>query len=295
MTIATLSSLLVRTSLFALVASLGMASSWRDVVWLFRSPALLVRALLSMQVLTPLFAVAMAATLPLHPGVKVALVLLSLSPVPPALPGKELKVGGNRPFAVSLLVVSALFSIAVIPASLSFLTDITSYTLGIAPMAVARLVAESVFIPLAVGMIIAAINGELGLRISPVISKVAMGLLVLGILPPLIVTLPAMGMLLGDGTLVVCAALCVAALLFGHLLGGPNRGDRTVLALSTAMRHPAMAIALAKANFSDEPLVVPAILLYLLVAVVVRVPYLKLSVRRQAEWVPGGRAPVARR
>jgi bile acid:Na+ symporter, BASS family len=290
MTIAALSTLLVTTSLFGLVASLGMASSWRDVVWLIRSPALLVRAILSMQLLTPLIAVGMAATLPLHPGVKIALVLLSLSPVPPALPGKELKVGGNRPFAISLLVLSALLSIAVIPASLSVLNDVTSYTLGIRPMIVARLIAESVLLPLAAGMIVGAINAELGLRISPVVAKVATGLLILGILPPLIVALPAMGMLLGDGTLVVCAALCVAALLIGHLLGGPDRGDRTVLALSTAMRHPAMAIALAKANFADEPLVVPAILLYLLVAVVIRVPYMKLSVRRQAEWVAGRRA-----
>ena len=290
MTIAALSTLLVRTSLFALVASLGMASSWRDVVWLFRSPGLLARTLLSMQVLTPLIAVAMGVTLPLHPGVKIALVLLSLSPVPPALPGKQLKVGGNRPFAISLLVVSALLSIAVVPASLSLLSDVTTYTLGIAPLAVARLVAESIFVPLIVGIIVGAINAELGLRISPIVAKGATGLLVLGILPPLIVALPAMGMLIGDGTLVVCAALCVAALLIGHLLGGPDRGDRTVLALSTSMRHPAMAIALAKANFADEPLVIAAILLYLIVAVVVRVPYLKLSARRQAEWVAGGRA-----
>jgi BASS family bile acid:Na+ symporter len=290
MTIATLSSLLVRTSLFTLVASLGMASSWRDVVWLIRSPALLVRTLLSMQVLTPLLAVAMALTLPLHPGVKIALVLLSLSPVPPALPGKELKVGGNRPFAVSLLVVSALLSIAVIPLSLSLLNHFSTYTLGIEPIAVARLVAESVFIPLAVGTSVGAISGEFGLRVSPIVAKAATGLLVLGILPPLIVALPAMGMLLGDGTLVVCAALCVSALFIGHALGGPNRGDRTVLALSTAMRHPAMAIALAKANFADEPLVIPAILLYLIVALVVRAPYMKLSVRRQAEWVARGQA-----
>jgi bile acid:Na+ symporter, BASS family len=79
-------------------------------------------------------------------------------------------------------------------------------------------------------------------------------------------------------------------MLIGHLLGGPASGDRTVLALSSAMRHPAMAIALAKANFSHEPLVVPAILLYLIVAVVVRLPYLKLGERRRAEYVTRGEA-----
>jgi bile acid:Na+ symporter, BASS family len=290
MTIAMLSTLLLRSSLFALVAAIGMASSWRDAIWLVRSPMLLVRAVLSMQVLAPLFAVGLGVTLPLHPGVKIALVLLSLSPVPPALPGKELKVGGNRPFAVSLLIVSALLSIIVIPTSLGILNDITTYTLGIQPAAIAMLVAESIFIPLGVGMIVGAISLEFGLRASPIISKVATVLLLVGILPPLIAALPAMGMLLGDGTLVVCAATCIAALLFGHLLGGPDRGDRTVLALSTSMRHPAMAIALVQANFADEPLVMPGILLYLLVAVVVRIPYLRLSVRRHAEWVASHRA-----
>jgi hypothetical protein len=36
MTIAMLSTLLLRSSLFALVAAIGMASSWRDAIWLVR-------------------------------------------------------------------------------------------------------------------------------------------------------------------------------------------------------------------------------------------------------------------
>jgi bile acid:Na+ symporter, BASS family len=287
MTIAELASLSIGTSLFALVASIGMASSWRDATWLVRSPGLLVRSLLSMQVLAPLLAVALAATLPLHPGVKAAIVLLSLSPVPPALPGKELKVGGNRPFAVSLLVVSAVLAIAVIPLSLELLEDVSTLSLGIEPSVVAKLIGSSVLLPLGVGMIVGSIAPELGLRASPYVAKAGTGLLVLGLVPPVIVALPAMRALLGDGTLAVSTVLCIAALATGHLLGGPDRGDRTVLALSTTMRHPAMAIMLAKANFSDEPLVVPAILLYLIVAAVVRVPYMKLSARHRAEWVAG--------
>jgi bile acid:Na+ symporter, BASS family len=285
MTIETFSLLLIRASLFALVVAIGMASSWRDATWLLRSPGLLLRSVLSMQVLVPLIAVLLAAKLPLHPGVKIAIVLLSLSPVPPALPGKEMKVGGNRSYAVSLLVVSAVLAIAVIPASLRLLSDVTTYTLGIAPMAVAQLVATSILIPLAVGMIISAFALEFGRRASPILGKLGMVLLLLGIVPPIVSMLPAMGALIGDGTLAVCAVLCLAAMLVGHALGGPDRGDRTVLALSMAMRHPAMAIALAKANFSHEPLVVPAILLYLIVAVVVRLPYTKLSARRQAAFV----------
>ena len=290
MTIAEVASLLIRTSLFAVVVSLGMASSWRDATWLVRSPALLLRSVLSMQVLTPLLAVGLAVALPLHPGVKAAIVVLSLSPVPPVLPGKELQVGGNRPFAISLLTVSALLSIVIIPASLALLNAFSPLSLGIGASVIAKLVATSIFIPLVVGLLVGALAPEFGLRASPFVAKAGTGLLVLGILPPLIVALPAMRGLLGDGTLAVCAVLCLSALLIGHLLGGPDRGDRTVLALSTAMRHPAVAIALAKSNFADQPLAVPAILLYLIVAVVVRAPYLKMSVRHRAEWVARGEA-----
>ena len=290
MTLETISLLLIRASLFAIVASIGMASTWRDAVSLLRSPSLLLRSVLSMQVLVPLIAFLLATRLPLHPGVKIAIVLLSLSPVPPALPGKEMKAGGNRPFAVSLLVVSAVLAILVIPASLRLLSDVTTLTLGIAPMTVARLVATSILIPLAVGLIVSGFALELGRRLSPMLAKIGMVCLLVGIIPPIVAMLPAMRALIGDGTLAVCAVLCIAALFIGHLLGGPDPGDRTVLALSSAMRHPAMAIALAKANFSHEPVVVPAILLYLLVAVVVRLPYMKLGVRRRTEHVARGEA-----
>ena len=124
MTIETLSLLSIKASLFAVVVSIGMASTWRDTTWLLRSPGLLLRSVVSMQVLVPLLAFLLATRLPLHPGVKIAIVLLSLSPVPPVLPSKEIKVGGSHAFAVSLLVVSALLAIVVIPASLRILSDV---------------------------------------------------------------------------------------------------------------------------------------------------------------------------
>lgn len=290
MAIETVSLLLIKVSLFAVVVSIGMASTWRDATWLLRSPGLLVRSVLSMQVLVPLVAVLLATQLPLPNGVKIAIVMLSLSPVPPVLPGKQIKVGGTHAYAVSLLLVSAVLAIAVIPASLRLMSDVSPLTLDIPPMVVAKIVATSILIPLVVGLIIATFALEFGRRASPIIAKIGMICLLLGIIPPIIAMLPGMRALIGDGALAACVVLCVAALLTGHLLGGPDRGDRTVLALSSAMRHPAMAMALAKANFSNEPLVVPAIMLYLIVAVIVRLPYTKLSARRQAEYVAGGEA-----
>jgi BASS family bile acid:Na+ symporter len=61
----------------------------------------------------------------------------------------------------------------------------------------------------------------------------------------------------------------------GHLFGEPDPDSRVVLALSTACRHPALALAIAGANFPDERRVLAAILLYLLLNVLLTIPYIK--------------------
>ena len=55
-----------------------------------------------------------------------------------------------------------------------------------------------------------------------------------------------------------------------------------VLALACATRHPAIALTIATANFPNEKLVPPAILMYLLLSAITVTPYLKWS-KRQTE------------
>jgi BASS family bile acid:Na+ symporter len=79
--------------------------------------------------------------------------------------------------------------------------------------------------------------------------------------------------LVGNGSIVAMAAFVVIGLAVGHALGGPSAEHRLVLALSTASRHPAIALAIAKANFPDEPHLGATIILYLLVSLLIGVPY----------------------
>ncbi len=75
------------------------------------------------------------------------------------------------------------------------------------------------------------------------------------------------------GILLALAAFVVVGLGVGHWLGRPQTEEATVLALSTASRHPAIALAVAKLNFPDEPQLGATILLYLIVLTVLTVPY----------------------
>jgi len=61
------------------------------------------------------------------------------------------------------------------------------------------------------------------------------------------------------------------------------------LALSTASRHPALALAIAGVNVPDERRVIYAILLYLVVSALITIPYVAWQ-RRKGYGValPGG-------
>ena len=68
--------------------SIGLKASPQDATYLFRRPGELVRALLAMNVLMPLFALALNTIFDFTPAVKIALVALSVSPIPPPIPAK---------------------------------------------------------------------------------------------------------------------------------------------------------------------------------------------------------------
>src|SRR5689334_20587568 len=95
---ATLIPLALKASIVLTVFGLGLSARWGDAPSLLRRPGQLLRSLLAMTVIMPLFAVALAGAFALHPAVKIALVALAVSPVPPFLPKKELRAGGGTSY-----------------------------------------------------------------------------------------------------------------------------------------------------------------------------------------------------
>jgi BASS family bile acid:Na+ symporter len=104
-------------------------------------------------------------------------------------------------------------------------------------------------------------------------------------IPMLVLVWPAFLALLGQGTLVAIVIIAIASLAVGHFFGGPESDDRTVLALATALRHPAVALSIAAANGADK-LVSAAILLYGLVSAVLSIPYTLWRKRSEAGAAP---------
>lgn len=280
MSLAALIPIVLKLSLSLLVLGLGLRAAAGDAVYLCRRPKQLGPALLGMFVIMPIIAIVLARGLGLHPAVRVALVALAISPLPATLPQKALKQGGKISYTVGLLVAATLLSIPFIPVALELIQRILAHPLQMRALTVLGLVSGTLLLPLTLGIVIRRFAPAFAERASKPITGVATVLLLVAFLPILLKTGPAMVSLIGNGTLLAMVLLVLAGLAIGHALGGPETDDRTVLAISTATRHPGIAVAIAQANFPDQKLVFPALLLYVLVSGIASLPYLRWVQRR---------------
>src|SRR5918994_448333 len=140
MRIAALLPVIIQLSLALMVLSVGLSTRDEDLTYLFRRPKLLLRSLLSMYVVMPVFAAILAKSFDLTPVVRGSLILLAISPLPPIFPNKALKSGGERSYTIGLLVAATLISIVFIPVALELLERVFGVPLHMSPAAVVALV-----------------------------------------------------------------------------------------------------------------------------------------------------------
>lgn len=266
--------LVLKGSIILSVFAIGLKASFRDVTYFSRWPGQLARAFLSMGVIMPLFALTLILLFDLHPAVQIALFAISVSPIPPIFPNKALKAGGRENYTIGLLVTSALCSVIVIPVAMEILERIAGIPLQMRARTVAAVIATTIFLPLILGIAVKTWAPKLADKLVKPMALVALLLLVLSALPVLGGATGAMLSLIGDGTLLSFSAFAVVGFVAGHLLGGPAQENRPTLALASATRHPAVALAIAHANFPNQRLAMPAVLLYLMVVGVLSAVYM---------------------
>jgi BASS family bile acid:Na+ symporter len=265
--------LALQASVLCMVLGFGLKTTIGDLLSLIRRPGLLVRSVLAVFVVMPAVVVVLTRLFAFRQVVEIALVALAISPVPPLLPQREAKAGGDAQYGLGLMAILALLSIAMVPLALEILGRISGPPLAMSAGAVARVVMISTILPLAAGMLVRAMAPHVAAALEKPMTLIAKGLLVPAALILLVTTAPAVWALIGDGTLVAIVLFVAIGLTVGHVLGGPDPDSAVVLALSTACRHPALAFSIAAANFPEQRFGA-VIVLYLLVGLVAGLPYL---------------------
>lgn len=277
--------LTLQVSIIATVFGFGLKATADDVLYLFRRPGLLARSLTAMLVVMPIVAIVLVRTFEFVRTAEIALVALAISPVPPLLPNRERKAGGQLPYGLGLMIALGLLSIVYIPLAVELIERISGVSLGMSSGAIASMIVMMVVGPMAIAMAVRAATPALAARLAGPIDKLAVILIVLGALPLLFVVLPAVWALVGDGTVVALAIFVTIGLVTGHVFGGPDPDHAVVLALSTACRHPAIALAVAAANFPEQRFGA-MIVLYLIVNIILSFLYVGWLKKRLAAVSP---------
>jgi len=278
-TIAQLISLGIQVSMGLMVLCVGLHARAEDIVYLLRKPGQLVRSLVAMNVIMPAVAVGIALAFPsLDRSLKVALIALSVAPIPPVLPGTQLKAGGRSSYVVGLLAIAALVSIVTVPVTAAFIGRIFAREVNTDAAAIAWVVGTSLLGPIVAGIVVERLAPAFAARIGRPLSLFATVLLVVSFLPVLVKIGPAILASFGNFTLLTIAVFVVIGLAVGHLLGGPAGEDRSVLALATASRHPGVALAVAHDTASLQP-VLAIVLVCLVVGALFGAVYTKWIAR----------------
>ena len=178
---------------------------------------------------------------------------------------------GNRSYVFTLVLLSSLAAIVVVPAWLAILSPLFPAERLLTSGEVARVLALSFLLPLLAGMVFRALWPSLSEAWSDKILS-TFGVVLLG--AALLLIGINMDQLVSAGWLQLGTLLLfsVLALAVGHLLGGPDPADRTALAVICSTRHIGIVALLASAVPGPRTLVL--LLTYLFVASLVALPYL---------------------
>jgi len=265
--------LVLQVSIVSTVFGFGLKATKDDLLYLVHRPGLLVRSLLAVFVIVPIAAIALAQIFDFRHTAEVALIALAISPLPPLLPQREMKAGGNHGYGLGLMATLALASIVTVPLWGEILERLLARPFAASPAAIARVVLIAALLPLVAGTTMRALLPSVADRIEKPVSMIGKILLPLAVVALLAATWRQMWAAAGEGAIVAMVLFVLIALLVGHLLGAPDPDRSVVLAISSACRHPAIALSIASANFAEEHLG-GTILLYVIVNIVVGMIYI---------------------
>lgn len=257
------------------IAAIGLQSTLGlGLTFVRADPVAATRSMLAMFVAVPAFVLAVISMLPLERSVALALMALSVSPMPPLLAIKEKAIGGTDDYITGTLLLAPLVALIAIPVFVALAQSVFGRPVGHNLIKVMHIFVVTVGAPLLIGMIVNRFAPTTAAKLVRPFQLLGTALLAIVAVAVLFVALPATLKAVGNGTVLVITAIAAFGLLAGHMAGGPHLGNRRALALICSQRHPGVAMAIAMAAFpKDAPATLGAMALYVIISVVLAVPY----------------------
>jgi BASS family bile acid:Na+ symporter len=258
--------------------AVGLSLTVGQILEPLRNGKLVFLALLANFVLMPLAALGIARVLRLDQPLGIALLLLGVAAGAPFLPKLAGIAKGNLAFAVGLMVLLMVLTVAYMPLVLPFLLE----GVTVDPFNIARSLLLLMLLPLGVGLAVNRLFASLALRMRAPLNKLSSVSLALLIGLMLVTNIQNVIALFGTRGILASVLFLFVGLGLGWLLGGPGFGTKGVLALGTAQRNIAAALVVGGKNF-DDPNVLVMLVVVAVVGLLILMPFARMLGTRGSE------------
>ena len=245
-----LPKILTYVFLVSTMLAIGLTVTWTEILTAVRGRHLMGRILLANLVLIPIVGYLLILIFPLSPGIKLGIALLALAPGGLTAIQFTDKVKGSLAFAAAVAFVLTLLSIAVTPMLIKIFLPLET-GLNLSFMRIILFALLYLLLPLVVGFGIR--NGSektakgLG-KIMLIVSNISF---VATILLTSALKKEAMGSV-GKTGLLAMLAFIIFSMVIGWWMGGPEKGNRRVLAIATSMRNAGLCLLVAMRMFPES-------------------------------------------
>lgn len=240
--------------IFVLSSMIGMGFSLtvREIIESLKNLRLVFLSLVANFVLVPLLALVLLIIFPLSEGLSIGLFVIGTAAGAPFLPKLAHVAKGNMAFAMGLMVLLMVVTIAYMPIVLPLmLTGVI-----IDPWAIARSLILLMLIPLAIALFVRARYEEVARGLLPLMNQASNLSLLTLIVAFFVVYFEDIGGVIGTTAVLATIIFILVSFVIGYLLGGPGGGTKRVLGVGTAQRNISAALAIAALNFTDPDVMV---------------------------------------
>lgn len=261
-----LAKLAVVTFVISSMLAMGASLTVAQIAEPLRNARLVLGALLANFVLMPLAAILLAKALRLEDALAVGLLLTACTAGAPFLPKLAELARGGVAFAIGLMTLLMVATVAYLPIVLPRLIPNAT----VEPLKIARSLLVLMLLPLVLGLVLRARYARLATRLKSALDKISSISLILVVV--LITALNIDKFVALFGTYGILAALFFIAigLGVGWLFGGRTADLRRVLALGTAQRN--IGAALIVGGTLGDPKVVVMVIVIAMVGLIVLLP-----------------------
>src|SRR5215472_15768700 len=244
--------------------AVGVSLTIAQILAPLRNGRLVLLALIANFVVMPACALVIARLLRLDQPLGIALLLLGAAAGAPFLPKLVGIAKGNLAFAVGLMVLLMVVTVAYMPLVLPLLLEGVS----VDPMKIARSLVLLMLVPLAIGLLVKARLSGVAASTQPLLNKLSTLSLAVLIVLLLITNAQNVVNLFGTRGILASILFIVVGCGVGWILGGPGSDMKSMSSLGTAQRNIAASLVVGGQNF-DDPLVVVMVVVVAIVGLLI--------------------------